>query len=128
MRVLWISGSAVAVAFLLALGTASGAGRRLDSGSHGRVLYGPTCPVQRPGRSCERPFRASIAIRREHTRALVMNVSSGAGGSFTIYLAPGAYLLVPRNGRLFPRAHSLAVSVRRNAFTAVTIRYDSGIR
>lgn len=128
MRVLWISGSAVAAAVLLALGTASGAGRHLDSGIHGRVLYGPTCPVQRPGRSCERPYRASIAIRREHAGTLVMRVRSGAGGRFTAYLAPGAYLLVPRNGRPYPRAHSQTVSVRRNAFTAVTIRYDSGIR
>jgi hypothetical protein len=128
MRVLWLSGSAVAAAVLLALGTASGAARHLDSGIHGRVLYGPTCPVQRPGRSCERPYQASIAIRREHSETLVMHVRSGAGGRFTVHLAPGSYLLVPRNGRPYPRAHSQTVSVHRDAFTAVTIRYDSGIR
>ena len=116
------------MASLLALGTASGATRHLDSGIRGRVVYGPTCPVQRPGRSCERPYQASIAIRREHTGALVMRVRSGADGRFTVSLAPGAYLLVPRNGRPYPRAHSQTVSVRRNAFTAVTIRYDSGVR
>jgi hypothetical protein len=128
MRVLRISGSAVAAAFLLALGTASGAARHLDSGIRGRVLYGPTCPVQRPGQSCERPYQASIAIRHEHTGTLVMRVRSGADGRFTVYLTPGSYLLVPRNGRPYPRAHSQTVSVRRNAFTAVTISYDSGIR
>lgn len=57
-----------------------------------------------------------------------MHVRSGAGGRFTVYVAPGAYLLVPRDGRPYPRAHSQAVSVPRNSFTAVTIRYDSGIR
>ena len=128
MRVLRIIASAVAAAVLLALGTASGAAGHVDSGIRGRVLYGPTCPVQRPGRSCERPYRASIAVRNEHTGTLVMRVRSGADGRFTVYLAPGSYLLVPRNGRPYPRAHSQTVSVRRNAFTAVTISYDSGIR
>jgi len=128
MRVLRISGSAVTLAVLLVLGTASGATGHRDSGIRGRVLYGPTCPVQRPGRICERPYQASIAIRREHTGKLVMRVRSGDGGRFTVYLAPGAYLLVPRNGHPYPRAHSQTISVRRNAFTAVTIRYDSGIR
>jgi hypothetical protein len=128
MRVLWISGSVVAVAVLLALGTASGATRHLDSGIRGRVLYGPTCPVQRPGRSCERPYQASIAIRREPTGALVTRVRSGGDGRFMVDLAPGPYLLVPRNGRPYPRAQSQTVWVHRNAFTAVTIRYDSGIR
>jgi hypothetical protein len=118
----------LAGAALLASGTVSGASRHLDSGIRGRVLYGPTCPVQRPGRSCERPYHASIAIRREHTGTLVMHVRSGAGGRFTAFLRPGAYLLVPRNGSPYPRARSRTVSVRRNAFTVVTIRYDSGIR
>jgi hypothetical protein len=128
MRVLRISGFAVVVVVLLALGTASGAARHVDSGIRGRVLYGPTCPVQRPGRSCERPYQASIAIRREHTGTLVMHVRSGTDGRFTAYLAAGSYLLVPRNGRPYPRARSQTVSVRRDALTAVTVRYDSGIR
>jgi hypothetical protein len=128
MRVLRISGSVAAAVVLLAVGTASGSARRVDSGIRGLVLYGPTCPVQRPGRSCERPYQASIAIRHEHTGTLVMHVRSGARGRFTVFLAPGSYLLVPRNGRPYPRAHSQTVSVRRNAFAAVTIRFDSGIR
>jgi hypothetical protein len=123
-----LSGSAVAATVLLALGPASGAAPRLDSGIHGHVLYGPTCPVQRPGLRCERPYQASIAIRRERTGTLVMRVRSGADGRFTACLAPGTYLLVPRNGNPYPRAQSQTVSVRRNAFTSVTIRYDSGIR
>lgn len=125
---LGISGSAAAAAAVLAIGSASAAAPQLDSGIHGRILYGPTCPVQRPGHSCERPYQASIAIRREHTRTLVMRVRSGPDGRFTAHLAAGAYLLVPRNGRPYPRAQSQAVSVRRNMFTAVTVRYDSGIR
>ncbi len=118
----------MAAVILLALGTASAATRHLDSGIHGRVLYGPTCPVQRPGRSCERPYQATIAIRREHTGTLVTRVRSRAGGRFTVYLAPGSYLLMPQNGRPYPRAHSQTVSIDRTTFTAITVRYDSGIR
>jgi hypothetical protein len=84
--------------------------------------------VQRPGRSCERPFATSITIRRARTRALVMRVRSGADGRFTAFLAPGRYLLVPQNGRPLPRAPSQIVSVHRASFTLTTIRYDSGIR
>ena len=83
-----------------------------------------------PGpRRAERPYEASITVvRRAHTRALVMRVHSAADGRFTAFLAPGTYLLVPRNGRPFPRARSQTVSVHRASFTLVTIRYDSGIR
>jgi hypothetical protein len=123
-----MGGSAVAAVLLLALGTASAAARHVDSGIRGLVLYGPTCPVQRPGSSCVRPYQASIAIRREQTGTLVMRVRSGAGGRFTAYLAAGSYVLVPSNGRPYPRARSQTVSVRRDAFTAVTVRYESGIR
>ena len=128
MRMVRVSGAAVAATVLVALGTASGAARHLDSGIRGYVLYGPTCPVQRPGQTCERPYQASIAIRREPAGTLVTRVRSGAGGRFTAHLAPGTYLLVPRNGRPYPHAASQTVSVRRHAFTAVTIHYDSGIR
>ena len=115
-------------AALLSIGTATGASRTRDSGIRGNVVYGPTCPVVRPGRSCERPYAASITVRRAHTRALVMRVRSGADGRFTAFLAPGRYLLVPRNGHPFPRAASQTVSVHRASFTLATIHYDSGIR
>jgi hypothetical protein len=128
MRALFVCVSAVAAAALLAIGTASGASRTRDSGIRGTVLYGPTCPVQRPGRICERPYAASITIRRAHTRALVMRVHSGADGRFTARLAPGRYLLVPRNGHPYPRARSQTVSVHRDSFTLATIHFDSGIR
>ena len=118
----------MAAVLVLSLGTAGGAARQVDSGIRGLVLYGPTCPVQRPGRSCERPYQASIAIRRVRAGTLVMRVRSGVGGRFTVHLAPGSYVLVPSNGRPYPRAHPQTVSVHRDAFTSVTVRYDSGIR
>ena len=128
MRALSACVSVAVAAALLSIGTATGASRTRDSGIRGNVVYGPTCPVVRPGRSCERPYAASITVRRAHTRALVMRVRSGADGRFTAFLAPGRYLLVPQNGHPFPRAASQTVSVHRASFTLATIHYDSGIR
>jgi hypothetical protein len=118
----------VAALTALVIGTAMGAQRRPDSGIHGRVLYGPTCPVQRPGHSCVRPYQASITIRREPAGTVVAHVRSAADGRFTVLLGAGSYLLEPRNGKPYPHAQSQTISVHRRHFTAVTIRFDSGIR
>ena len=121
-------GTGALAALGLALGTASGAQRGRDSGIRGLVLYGPTCPVQRPGHTCVRTFQATITIKREPAGTVVVRVRSAADGRFTTRLEPGRYLLQPSNGRPFPRAKAQTVSVHGHAFTAVTIRYDSGIR
>jgi hypothetical protein len=112
----------------LGVGAAAGAQQRPDSGIRGVVLYGPTCPVQRPGHTCVRTFRASITIRREPAGTVVARPRSAADGRFTARLAAGRYLLQPHNGKPYPRAQSQLISVRRHHFTAVTIRFDSGIR
>jgi hypothetical protein len=128
VRVIQRSGVAALAAAAVLIATASGASRPLDSGVRGVVLYGPTCPVQRPGRSCVKPYAASISIRREPAGTLIVRAHSAADGRFSVRLRAGRYLLQPRNGRPFPRAHSQTISVRRHRFTAVTIRFDSGIR
>lgn len=127
MKVTQLTGCAVAIA-ALAVGTAAGARQPPDSGIHGMVLYGPTCPVQRPGHTCVRAFRASITIRREPAGTVVAHARSAADGRFTTRLSAGRYLLQPHNGKPYPRAQARMISVRRHQFIAVTIRYDSGIR
>jgi hypothetical protein len=92
------------------------------------VLYGPTCPVQRPGQTCVRPYRAWITITREPSGTLAARVRSAADGRFSARLVPGRYLLQPRNGKPFPRAQPRAITVSRHRFSTVTIRFDSGIR
>lgn len=108
-------------------GLASGT-RKLDSGISGEVRIAPTCPVERPGKVCERPYQATITIRREPTRTLVTRVQSSATGHFRIALAPGRYLLIPKNGRPYPRSSPQIATVRSHRYTAVRISYDSGIR
>ncbi len=129
MRFIIVSaGCALAAAVVLLVGTATGAQSRPDSGIRGQVLYGPTCPVQRPNENCERPYEALISIKREPAGTVVAQVRSGADGRFTAHLGAGSYLVAPRNGKPYPRAQSQTVSVHRHRFTAVTIRFDSGIR
>jgi hypothetical protein len=55
-------------------------------------------------------------------------VHANSDGRFTARLRAGHYLLVPRNGKPFPRAQSQNVVVHRSRFTAVTVHFDSGIR
>jgi hypothetical protein len=121
-------GSAVGASVVVLAVGASGAQRRPDSGIRGMVLYGPTCPVQRAGQTCERPYATSITVKREPAGTVVARASSGSDGRFTARLSAGTYLLEPRNGKPYPRAQSQTVTVHRHRFTNVTIRFDSGIR
>jgi len=100
----------------------------LDAGLRIRVLYGPTCPVQRVGESCVRPYQASIRIVREPVNLTVTTVRSATDGRVSVRLRPGRYLLRPQAGHPFPRAVAATVTVPAHRFTAVTVTYDSGIR
>jgi hypothetical protein len=112
----------------LPLASAASGTSQGDAGITGEVRVAPTCPVERPGKVCERPYQATIAIRREPTDTLVARVRSSATGHFGIALAPGRYLVVPQNGHPYPRSSRLLVTVRSHHYTTVVITYDSGIR
>ncbi|MGH2866942.1 MAG: hypothetical protein ACRDNK_05155 [Solirubrobacteraceae bacterium] len=117
----------VGVVVALVLGTA-GAAPPAQTGVRGLVLYGPTCPVQRVGMTCERPYRAWITVRRFPSETLVARVHSAANGHFTVLVPAGRYRLAPRDGSPYPRAVPQIVTVRRGRLSTVTIRFDSGIR
>jgi hypothetical protein len=106
----------------------TGTASSVDSGLHARVLFGPTCPVQRVGQSCVRPYQATISILREPTNKAVATARSASDGRFSVRLTPGRYLLEPHAGRPFPRSRPQTVTVYADRFTNVTINYDSGIR
>ena len=119
-------------ALVLLLSTAAFGGQSPpDSGIEGRVLAGPTCPVVRKDDPCpDRPFAATIRIRRLPDGKLVATVRAGRSGRFRVPLAPGRYVLRPLSPRPLvpPRAPPRRVRVLPHAFTKVTILYDSGIR
>jgi hypothetical protein len=127
MRMIQRFGLVTAAGCMLAVATANASPTPPDSGVRGMVLLGPTCPVQHPGHSCVQPYRALITIRREPGGKLIVRVRSASDGRFTASLPAGRYMLQPRNGTPFPRAQSQTMTVRPHRFTAVTIRFASGI-
>ena len=101
---------------------------RVDSGIHGIVLYGPTCPVQRAGVSCERPLVATVRVSRAGSTRWLSRARSGRDGRFTFHLRPGRFLVRASTSAAIVRTLSEVVSVSAHRFTAVTLRVDSGIR
>jgi len=122
----------VALLLLLAAGSALASGAH--SGIAGRVLEGPTCPVERvpPQPGCApRPLEATLRIRRAGSSSRGQLVRSGADGRFRIALRPGVYVVqgLSRNGSPFPRPPGpRRVSVSPGRYTHMTVNYDTGIR
>jgi hypothetical protein len=104
------------------------AGAAPDSGLRGRVLYGPTCPVQRPGAICERPYQATLVVSRATSRGTVARVRTSADGRFIVRLRAARYLVKVTSHTTLPRSWSQKVVVTAHHFTSLTIRIDSGIR
>ena len=107
---------------------------RLHSGIAGRVVEGPTCPVETvpPSPQCApRPIRATIRIQHVGSHGPGWTVRSAGDGRFRVRLAPATYLITPlrHHDSSFPRPPApFRVRVRRDHFTSVTIEYDTGIR
>jgi hypothetical protein len=130
MRRLVATGSLMTVlAAALAGATASGAPPPpADSGIRGQVVIGPTCPVQRPGRTCTRPYQARLAIRRVPSETVALRLRSAPDGRFTAHLPAGRYLIQPGNRASYPHGRSQTVTVTADHFTDVTVHFDTGIR
>ncbi len=96
------------------------------------MLSGPTCPVVGPdtGVECDdQPYAGTVIVRTEDGSREVARFSADESGVFEITINPGAYLLVPQPGENgFPFAGEQVVQVQPDAFTNVTILYDTGIR
>jgi hypothetical protein len=101
-----------------------------SSGVRGRVLAGPTCPVERPGDPACAP-RAVVAIVTVSTprHRVIRSVRSGSDGRFALTLAPGTYVLEPRApaGPL-PSGRPVLIHVRTGKLTRVVLSMDTGIR
>ncbi|MDQ6766495.1 MAG: hypothetical protein M3Z41_01620 [Candidatus Eremiobacteraeota bacterium] len=101
-----------------------------SSGIVGTVTLGPTCPVERPGMHCERPYAAAIGIYTD-SGALVTTIHSADDGRFHVKLAPGTYVLKPQPAdpaRPYPIGKPATVTVKTGSFTHVSLQYDTGIR
>lgn len=118
----------VAVALALVLAACGGAAPA--DGIEGRVLAGPTCPVQRipPDPGCaDRP----VAIALEVISAggsVVARAETGADGAFRIAAAPGRYTVRSAAARPLPALRPTPVEVPRTGWVTLELRADTGIR
>jgi hypothetical protein len=99
-----------------------------DSGVQGHVTIGPVSPVEQPGVTNDRPYVATLHIRRASGNRVVAETTSAADGSYKVALAPGNYVLEPVGGSPVPTAQPQAFTVVAHSFTTVDVSYDSGIR
>jgi hypothetical protein len=118
---------------ILLVASAAASGAVPSSGISGRVMEGPTCPVERvpPDPKCApRPLAATLRVHRVGSRTGVL-VHSGSDGRFRVRLAPATYVVkpLPQARSAFPRPPAAStVRVRTGHFTNVSIMYDTGIR
>lgn len=101
----------------------------LNSGIHGVVLLGPTCPAQAADASpCVTPYVARLVILDADGNNLA-EVSSKPDGTFRVSLAPGDYVIqpAPADGGI-PNAPPQSVTVVPEEYVQVEIDYDTGVR
>lgn len=95
----------------------------------GRVLSGPTCPVERPGDpNCQpKPVKGSVQFAQgDH---LVDSVRIDADGAFAAEIPAGAYTVkVDTGANAFPECAPVDVEVDAGADAVVQITCDTGIR
>jgi hypothetical protein len=99
----------------------------LGSGLHGIVTRGPTQPVCQIGVPCSAPAVGAVLVFSHGS--FTVQVRTGAGGRYSVRLAPGVYTVrvspTPKIGRgIEPRD----VRVTRSVFSRVDFSIDTGIR
>jgi hypothetical protein len=98
----------------------------MTGGITGRVLAGPTCPVERLDTPCP-PKAVAMATVKAIPRdgGAATSVVTGADGSFALALRPGTYTLSPPGP--WPKCAPVVVTV-----TSQVVRHDivcdTGIR
>jgi len=112
-----------------AVGGCGGGSAASDSGIRGRVVIGPSCPVQVVGENCaDKPYATDLRVIEPSTKEQVATTSSGANGRFEVALPAGRYRLEPPGSATLPRAAPVEVVVPPHRYATTTIRFDSGIR
>ncbi len=103
------------------------------AGLAGRVLAGPTCPVERypPDPACApRAVVGAVIVISDASGHEVQRVTSGPGGIYRVQLGPGTYTLTPQPVTgLLGTAAPVQVEVTSAALgPTVDLEYDTGIR
>ena len=102
---------------------------RPDSGwVTGTVSAGPSCPVERPGVTCERRTLVLTVTARRGDGAVAGDVATDVAGHYSMRLAVGVYSVTAGSGSTLPRCESRPITVRSAATVNEDIRCDTGIR
>jgi hypothetical protein len=124
LRVVLIAAAAAIVACASAATSPS-----TTTGLAGVMVRGPVTPVCRVDAPCDAPFSATFNVERSGRR--VTQFQSDTAGQFTVFLAPGAYTVVPNADApvISPSSQTRSVTVADNGMlTIVRLTFDTGIR
>jgi carboxypeptidase family protein len=118
---------AVTLTLVLSVGACS-SGPAATARIEGRVLAGPTCPVETPDASCEpRPWTGRVRATEEDGRTY--ETSTDADGRYAIAVPPGTYTVVAVTGEGGPPTGiPQVVPIADGASLTVDLEVDTGIR
>lgn len=100
------------------------------TGISGKVLLGPSCPVQKdpPDEQCnDKPYQATIVVNDAGGLRKITEFKSNANGEFRVSLPPGQYLLESPSS-LPPTLSPQRITVTEGKYLEIILTFDSGIR
>ncbi|OIQ78128.1 hypothetical protein GALL_401710 [mine drainage metagenome] len=99
---------------------------------NGRVLLGPTCPVERipPDPACApKPYKTVVAVFRSASPTKTyLTVPTDAAGRFKASLSAGWYLLRAKGGSPLPHCAETKIKVLAGRSANAVVTCDTGIR
>ena len=101
------------------------------TGVAGRVVAGPTCPVERPGdpNCAPRMVAGAVLVITDAGGSEVLRVTTDASGLFGVAIKPGDYTLTPQRVEgLMGTAAPMPFTVTDGDATFLDVAYDTGIR
>ena len=100
-----------------------------ETGIRGTALWGPIKPgPTRVGQNDEAPFRATFSVLIAERQ--VARFKSDKEGKFAVLLPAGNYTIVPDRSAPVPtpQSQTKTVTVPKDGFAVVTLRFDTGMR
>lgn len=100
-----------------------------ETGIKGKILWGPVVPgPKKIGKGDEAPLQATFIVMKSQKK--VASFESDAQGNFSVILPAGTYAIVADKSKraLFPGEQKKTVTVPKDGFATITLRYDTGMR
>lgn len=100
------------------------------TGLTGRITVDGGCPVITDRGCPDRPYPGRITVLAPGSTQAMATALAATDGTYRIALAPGQYVLHVSSvdGKPFPRAASVTVTVTPGHYATANVRLDTGIR